>query len=249
MSEASNENAKVGHVYKAVVEVMGKLAKAGITKDRKNDNQGYKFRGIDDVYNALAPFMAEANLCIFPMAQERSREERQSKGGGTMFYVVVKMTYLFVSAVDGSKQEVSMYGEAMDSADKATNKAESAAYKYTALQTFCIPTEAESPDADATTPDVAPAKAPVKAKPAAKPAKAFADMSPPEQVYSLSRAAGLTSKEAVAKFCASILGREMVATKDGQQVPSIGSVTPDEAKVLCKELRAIAVTPSEGRAA
>ena len=47
------------------------------------------------------------------------------------------------------------YGEAMDSADKATNKAMSAAYKYAAIQAFCIPTEGDN-DADATTHDVAP---------------------------------------------------------------------------------------------
>src|SRR5690606_19364534 len=46
-------------------------------------------------------------------------------------------------------------GEAMDSADKATNKAMSAAYKYAAFQTFCIPTEGDN-DADATTHEVAP---------------------------------------------------------------------------------------------
>ena len=45
------------------------------------------------------------------------------------------------------------YGEAMDSADKSTNKAMSAAYKYMCLQVFCIPTEGDN-DADGTTPDM-----------------------------------------------------------------------------------------------
>lgn len=47
------------------------------------------------------------------------------------------------------------FGEAMDSADKATNKAMSAAYKYAALMAFAIPTEGDN-DADATTYEVAP---------------------------------------------------------------------------------------------
>lgn len=59
-----------------------------------------------------------------------------------------------MSAVDGSRHTVSTFGEAMDSADKATNKAMSAAYKYMAMQTFCIPTEGDN-DADATTPEPA----------------------------------------------------------------------------------------------
>jgi hypothetical protein len=58
--------------------------------------------------------------------------------------------FAFVSVSDGSTHIVKTYGEAMDSADKATNKAMSAAYKYACLQTFCIPTEGDN-DADATT--------------------------------------------------------------------------------------------------
>jgi hypothetical protein len=46
-----------------------------------------------------------------------------------------------------------MIGEAMDSGDKSSNKAMSAAYKYAAFQAFCIPTEGDN-DADATTHDV-----------------------------------------------------------------------------------------------
>ena len=41
----------------------------------------------------------------------------------------------------------------MDSADKATNKAMSAAYKYAAFQAFAIPTQGDN-DADATTHEV-----------------------------------------------------------------------------------------------
>ncbi len=43
----------------------------------------------------------------------------------------------------------------MDSGDKSTNKAMSAAYKYAAFMTFAIPTEGDN-DADAHTPEVAP---------------------------------------------------------------------------------------------
>jgi hypothetical protein len=52
-----------------------------------------------------------------------------------------------VSAEDGSKHTARTFGEAMDSGDKATNKAMSAAYKYMAFQTFAIPTEGDN-DAD-----------------------------------------------------------------------------------------------------
>ena len=172
---ASGSAAQAPHVYQAIATVMAKLAKEGIGKDRKNEQQGYKFRGIDDVYNALAPILAEQSLCILPKVQSREVIERQTRNGAPLFYVNVAVDFHFVSAKDGSTHVVSMPGEAMDSADKATNKAMSAAYKYACLQTFCIPTEGDN-DADATTHQVAPrtedpvrqapavAKAPARAK-------------------------------------------------------------------------------------
>jgi hypothetical protein len=108
------------------------------------------FRGIDDVYNAVAPLLAEHGLCIIPRFLTRTCDERQSKAGGALFYVTVEAEFDFVSAEDGSKHTARTFGEAMDSGDKGTNKAMSAAYKYAAFQTFAIPTEG-NPDADSET--------------------------------------------------------------------------------------------------
>ena len=143
------------HVYEAIAAITDEMSKEGITKDRKNQQQNYSFRGIDDVLNALSPILAKHRLNILPRCTERVCVERMTKNGGALFYVTVKSDFDFVSAVDGSKHTVTMYGEAMDSADKATNKAMSAAYKYAAIQAFCIPTEGDN-DADATTHDIKP---------------------------------------------------------------------------------------------
>ena len=149
------------HVYKAISQVSADLAKDGIQKDRSNQQQGYKFRGIDDCLNALAPLLSNHGLIIYPEVLEREVVERQTKNGGALFYVTVKVKYAFVAVEDGSSCAAITYGEAMDSADKATNKAMSAAYKYAVIQTFCIPTEGDN-DADAHTHEVV-AKAPAKA--------------------------------------------------------------------------------------
>lgn len=137
-------------VYKAINAVQDDLAKIGIQKDKKNAQQGYNFRGIDDVYGALSPLLAKHKLCIIPNVISRSVVERTTAKGGVLFYVTVESEFAFVSAIDGSKHIAKTFGEAMDSADKATNKAMSAAYKYAAFQTFCIPVDAQ--DADLTTP-------------------------------------------------------------------------------------------------
>ncbi len=143
-------------IYRAINAVQAGLAKEGIAKDRKNDQQGYKFRGIDDIYNALSSLLGEHGLCILPRVLSREVTERTNKNGTVLFYVVVDVEFDFVAAADSSKHTVKVCGEAMDSGDKATNKAMSAAYKYACLQTFCIPTEGDN-DADATTHQIVPA--------------------------------------------------------------------------------------------
>ena len=143
-------------VYAAINAVQKALCKEGITKDQTNtQGTGYKFRGIDDVYNAISPLLAEHGLCIIPRFIARHCDERTSKSGGALFYVTVEAEFDFVSTKDGSKHTARTFGEAMDSGDKATNKAMSAAYKYAAFQAFAIPTEADN-DADAHTPQPAP---------------------------------------------------------------------------------------------
>lgn len=139
-------------VFKAINKITEELAKTGIEKNRKNQQQGYAFRGIDDIYNTLASLLASTGLCIIPEVLERSQTERETQKGGVLFYTTVKVKYTLVSSKDGSQFVATTFGEAMDSADKSTNKAMSAAYKYLCLQVFCIPTEGDN-DADATTPD------------------------------------------------------------------------------------------------
>ena len=140
-------------VYEAINKVQAELAKEGISKSRKNQQQGYNFRGIDDVYNALSPALSKHGLCVLPRVLGRECVERQTARGNALFYVTVEVEFDFVCAEDGSKHTVKTYGEAMDSADKATNKAMSAAYKYAAMQAFAIPTEGDN-DADASTHEV-----------------------------------------------------------------------------------------------
>lgn len=148
-------------VYQAIAAAMAEIAKEGIGKNRKNDQQGYKFRGIDDVYNALAPILSKCGLVMLPRVLNREVVERTTAKGNAIFYVTVDVEFDLVCAEDGSKHTVKTFGEAMDTADKATNKAMSAAYKYMAMEVFCIPTEGDN-DADATTHEVKAKVSPVR---------------------------------------------------------------------------------------
>jgi hypothetical protein len=130
-------------IYSAIAGMMADMEAIG--KEKKNAAQGFMYRGIDQVFNAVHPLFAKHK--VFPTCEIVSRDvtERQSTKGGVLFYVNLKARYTF-HAEDGSSVSTEAWGEAMDSGDKASNKAMSGAYKYAMFQLLCIPTEAVDPD-------------------------------------------------------------------------------------------------------
>ena len=146
-------------IYKAIADIMGEIGAIG--KDRKNQQQGFMYRGVEDVMNTLQPLFKKYGVFIVPEVMEHNREERQTKSGGNLIYSIMKIRHHF-TADDGSEVVSTTIGEGMDSADKASNKAMSIAFKYACFQVFCIPTE-EMQDPDADTPpnsNVKPIKQP-----------------------------------------------------------------------------------------
>lgn len=147
-------------IYSAILGVMADVGAIG--KDKKNQQQGFKYRGIDDVMNALQPAMVKHGIFVAPTILEQHREERQTSRGGNLIYSICTIKYTFY-AKDGSSVETTVIGEGMDSGDKATNKAMSIAFKYACFQVFCIPTEEmKDPDADTPPPSKNPLEEQVK---------------------------------------------------------------------------------------
>lgn len=132
-------------IYGAIAAMLADMDAIG--KDKKNQQQGFMYRGIDQVFNSVHPLFAKHK--VFPTCEILSREvtERQTKTGGVLFYVNMKVRYTFW-AEDGSSVTSEAWGEAMDSGDKASNKAMSVSYKYAMFQLLCIPTEAVDPDTE-----------------------------------------------------------------------------------------------------
>ena len=127
-----------GKIYKAIPAIMDEIGHIG--KDKKNQQQGFMFRGIDQVMNTMKPLLAKHGVFLIPEVLETKREERQTKTGGTLIYTMHKVNFHF-TADDGSSVTASVVGEGMDSADKSSNKAMAVAFKYACFQVFCIPTE------------------------------------------------------------------------------------------------------------
>ena len=154
----------MAEIYQAIIGVMADIGAIG--KDKKNAQQGFKYRGVDDVMNALQPAMVQHGLFVVPEIIDQKREERKTNRGGNLIYSVCTVRYTFY-AKDGSSVQCVVVGEVMDSGDKATNKAMSIAFKYACFQVFCIPTE-EMKDPDAEVHTVAPREEPKIAAATAK---------------------------------------------------------------------------------
>ena len=138
-------------IYGALAGVIADVG--AVAKDKINKQQGFKFRSIDDVYNALHPALAKNKVVIVPRILERTCEVvGKTQKGTDMIKVVCKIKFNFY-AEDGSTVESIIVGEGLDTGDKATNKAMAIAYKYACFQVFCIPTE-EMVDPDAERPEL-----------------------------------------------------------------------------------------------
>lgn len=140
-----------GQIYKAINAVMSDIGAIG--KNSKNQQQGFMFRGIDAVMNAINPALIKHKIFVVPEILEQTREERTTAKGNLLIYSICKVKYTFF-AEDGSFVTAIVIGEGMDSGDKATNKAMSIAFKYACFQVFCIPTEEmKDPDAECHEPE------------------------------------------------------------------------------------------------
>lgn len=122
-----------------------------ISKTEKNQQQGFKFRGIDNVMNELHELFSKNDVFILQEVQSFTTENRITKSGGTNTFTRATIKFKYMTT-DGSCVETTNVGEAMDSGDKGMNKAMSIALKYSLLQMFLIPTE-ESKDPDLNIPE------------------------------------------------------------------------------------------------
>lgn len=181
-----------GLIFKKMAEVMKDIGPVG--KDQKNTAQGFKFRGIDQFVNSLHPALVRHGVFMAPRCVSEQHELKEVTRGsgkaGVDKHVTIMMEYDFF-AEDGSKVTIGpIPAEGLDSGDKATNKALSAALKYALIQTFSVPTE-DMAEADLDTPVIASA---TKEKNVDTPAKETApkvtveDSPPPKKGFGVKKA-------------------------------------------------------------
>lgn len=159
------------NIYETITSIMNEGY--AIAKEKRNAQQGFMYRGIDDVMNTFQPLMAKYKIFVVPEVLEHTREERTTGKGSTLLYSLLRVKYTFF-ADDGTSVSAVVIGEGMDSGDKASNKAMAVAMKYAMFQTFCIPTE-DMADPDSETP---PPSTPKRAAPPPAPEPDVPDVTP-----------------------------------------------------------------------
>lgn len=134
-------------IHRAIANVMADVG--AVSKDSRNQSQGFNFRGIDAVVNAVGPVLRQHKVVVLPELVDLHLGTVEVGNGDRrrpIGHVVVQVRYRFIGP-RGDELAALVPGEAMDSGDKALPKAMSVAYRVALLQALCIPTDEPDPDA------------------------------------------------------------------------------------------------------
>lgn len=131
-------------IYAALASVMDEVQ--AVAKKDRNQAQGFNFRGIDAVVNAVGPALRKHKVIVVPQLLDKVYGTVEvGKNRTPMGHVTVTVKYTFYGPA-GDSIEAIVVGEAMDSGDKAVAKAMSVAFRIALLQSLALPTDEPDPD-------------------------------------------------------------------------------------------------------
>ena len=133
-------------VIEAWLAVMEDVRAVG--KGSFNEQQRFKFRGIDAVLNAVGPALRKHGVVVTPQLIEQQYEQVTVGSKATLMghaRVIVRYT----AHCDGDSLVIAeVPGEAMDVGDKGLSKAMSVAYRTALIQSLTLPTDEPDPDSE-----------------------------------------------------------------------------------------------------
>jgi hypothetical protein len=125
------------NVITALAKVIADLPAIG--KDGRNKDQGYSFRGIEQITKELQPILAKHGVFFVPRVL--SWEERELTINNKPWSDQRLLVEYDVFGPGGADDKITVgpvAGIGRDNSDKGANKAMSQAFKYALLQTLCI---------------------------------------------------------------------------------------------------------------
>ena len=126
------------------------MREVGHVGKREQANMGrsgsFNFRGIDAVMNAVGPAFRKYGIFVMPELLSEEYERVPRNNGGMMVATRVRVRYHIMSETGDGEFSGTAIGEANDTADKATAKAMSVAFRTFLLQSLVLPTDEQDPD-------------------------------------------------------------------------------------------------------
>lgn len=182
-----------------ITESIGSIKKTG-----KNQQQGYGFIEQSEVMAELRPQLVKWGVVIQPETVSRTTDKFQNSKGTTFVHANVVSRYTVINADNPEERFVSEWdaGEAMDTSDKATNKAVTASQKTYLMKLFNI---SDKDDADKDSPEAQPPKNKVP-KPTDK-----ATPKQKQQLMNMMKAVGM-DKDQMSFMVETVLGKPDVTT-------------------------------------
>lgn len=114
-------------------------------KTERNQQQNYAFVSVERIKDAVRTQLAERHVMVYTSIKAVDRAEFTTSKGTAMLHVTVHGEVTFADGDSGEMFTIEAAGEAMDTGDKALNKAQTALVKYALINTFLIPT-GDDPD-------------------------------------------------------------------------------------------------------
>lgn len=142
-------------IHQLLGEAMAEIG--AVAKSDRNQAQGFNFRGIDSVVNAVGPVLRKHRVVMLPEAGEPTIDHYETRNGARMAHVLLPVTFHFYGP-QGDSVTCRVVGEAADAGDKVMSKAHSVAWRVALLECFAIPTD--DPDLDGSSHERAPARDP-----------------------------------------------------------------------------------------
>jgi len=130
-------------IAQALAAVMADVQ--SVAKTGRNTEQGYNFRGVDAVVNAVGPALRKHGVVVLPMLETAAYRDVTTSRGKPSRECTVQVRYQFFGP-NGDHVDAVVPGESMDFGDKGAAKAMSVAYRIALLQVLCIPTDDPEPD-------------------------------------------------------------------------------------------------------
>lgn len=205
MTHPQGEPETLPNVHQCIAKAMGLVSPVG--KEGENTRDHYRFKRIDDFLTAANAAMAEAGVHVVPQVLTRITDETHTtSSGNVMRWVDLEVQFRFYGPA-GDYVECVTWGEGRDASDKATNKALTAAMKYSLMYTLMVPTS-DIQDADKDSPEAGESQQrQIEPPPPGRRAVSPEILALQQQILDVGERRKLSKAELVAEFAAWLPGQ------------------------------------------